>query len=135
VESAGNQNRKDGNIRKPSKSFRDLIVWQKAHEFVLQVYRMTKQFPKEEIYGLASQFRRAAVSIASNIAEGYRKSGVADKLRYMNIAQGSADECAYFLILTDDLGYADVDSEQDLLDEVCRLLTGYMAGIKNRNMY
>ncbi|MFA5805116.1 MAG: four helix bundle protein [Melioribacteraceae bacterium] len=55
-----------------SKSFKDLIVWQKAHQFVLSIYRITKLFPKEELYGLSNQFRRAAVSIAANIAEGFR---------------------------------------------------------------
>ncbi|RYF85499.1 MAG: four helix bundle protein, partial [Chitinophagaceae bacterium] len=63
-----------------STSFEDLIVWQKAHAFVLHVYKVTEDFPKYEIYGLTSQFRRAAVSIAANIAEGYRKKSVKDKL-------------------------------------------------------
>jgi four helix bundle protein len=65
-----------------TKSFRGLMVWQEAHKFVLQVYVQTKQFPKEELFGLTSQFRRAAVSIAANIAEGYPKRGKSDKLRF-----------------------------------------------------
>jgi four helix bundle protein len=65
-----------------SKTFEDLIAWQKAHEFTLAVYRITKTFPKEELFGITSQFRRAAVSIAANIAEGYKKLGKADKLRF-----------------------------------------------------
>lgn len=60
-------------MRKPAKTFQDLIVWQKAHSFVLEVYDYTKSFPKSELYGLTSQFRRAAVSIAANIAEGFKK--------------------------------------------------------------
>lgn len=75
--------------RSPAQKFEDLIVWQKAHQFVLDVYQLTKSFPREELYGLSSQFRRAAVSIAANIAEGFKKRGRADKVRFMNIAQGS----------------------------------------------
>jgi four helix bundle protein len=70
-------------------SFKDLIVWQKAHLFVLTVYKASDEFPKTEMYGLTSQFRRASVSIAANIAEGYKKKGIKDKLRFYNIAQGS----------------------------------------------
>jgi four helix bundle protein len=67
-----------------AKVFTDLIVWQRAHEFVLGVYTYTEHFPKTEIYGLTSQFRRAAVSIAANIAEGFRKRGKADKACFYN---------------------------------------------------
>lgn len=88
-----------------AKSFKDLIVWQKAHEFVLGVYKLTDTFPKSEIYCLTSQFRRAAISIAANIAEGFKKFGKQDKIRFLNIAQGSAEECKYYLILAKDLGY------------------------------
>ncbi|QOI96954.1 MAG: four helix bundle protein [Flammeovirgaceae bacterium] len=91
-----------------TKSFEELIVWQKAHQFVLSVYEVTKFFPKEEQFGLSSQFRRASVSIASNIAEGYSKRGIKDKLRFFNISQGSASECRYYLRLTKDLKFADV---------------------------
>jgi four helix bundle protein len=73
------------------KTFTDLIVWQKAHEFVLDIYKYTESFPKAEIYGLTSQFRRAAISIAANIAEGFGKRGKADKARFYNIAQGSLE--------------------------------------------
>ena len=73
-------------------SFENIIAWQKAHQFVLRVYLITKQFPKDELFGLTSQFRRAAVSIEANIAEGYKKLGKADKLRFLNIAQGSLEE-------------------------------------------
>jgi four helix bundle protein len=86
-----------------SKTFEDLDMWKKAHEFVLKVYKVTENFPKTEIYGLTSQFRRASVSIAANIAEGYKKKGKADKLRFYNIAQGSLEECRYFIILSKDL--------------------------------
>ena len=80
---------------KPARTFKDLLVWQKAHKFVLESYAYSKGFPKEEIYGLTSQYRRASVSIAANIAEGFKKRGQKDKARFMNIAQGSLEECRY----------------------------------------
>ena len=79
------------NPRPAARTFQDLLVWQKAHKFVLGVYGYTSGFPKSETYGLASQFRRAAVSVPANIAEGFRKSGRQDKIRFMNIAQGSPE--------------------------------------------
>src|SRR6185295_12443952 len=91
--------------RLPAQNFQDLVVWQKAHQFVLSVYRLSKLFPREELYGLTSQFRRAAISVPANIAEGFKKRGRADKVRFMNIAEGSLEECRYYLILTEDLGY------------------------------
>lgn len=91
--------------REPARSFKDLVVWQKAHQFVPSVYKSSYDFPKEELYGLTSQLRRAAVSIAANIAEGFKKRSVADKLRFFNIAQGSLEECRYYLILVQDLQY------------------------------
>ena len=101
------------------------MVWQKAHQFVLAVYRLTQSFPQSEIYGLSSQFRRAAVSIAANIAEGFRKRGNADKLRFLNIAQWSLEESRYYLILTRDLDYGDVAELRSLLSEVSKLLEAY----------
>lgn len=108
-----------------AKSFTDLIVWQKAHQFVLSVYKETKKFPKEEIYGLTSQFRRAAVSIAANIAEGFKKRGKKDKLNYLNISHGSLEECRYYIILSKDLGYTSDDSATSVLEETSKLLTAY----------
>ena len=89
----------------PSKSFTDLIVWQKAHEFVLEVYKVTRDYPMVERFALCSQFQRAAVSIPANIAEGYKKLSKADKLRFLNISQGSLEECRYYIILSRDLSY------------------------------
>ena len=114
-------------------SFEELIIWQKAHQFVLNTYKVTKLFPKEELFGLSSQFRRAAVSIAANIAEGYRKKGLKDKLRFYNISEGSADECRYFIILSKDLLYIDQQEFEQLLSDiesVSRLLNAYCKGIK-----
>ena len=109
----------------PAKTFEDLIVWQKAHQFVLGVYKYTSGFPREEVYSLTSQFRRAAVSIAANISEGFRKKGVKDKARFFNIAQGSLSECMYFLILSKDLKYGDNTELKLLLQEVGRMLDSY----------
>lgn len=115
--------------RAPAKTFQDLIVWQKAHQFVLAVYRFTENFPKSEMYGLTSQLRRAAVSIAANIAEGFKKRGKADKARFMNISQGSVEECRYYFILAKDLGYGDSQPLQIQLEEVSKLLQVYVETI------
>jgi len=112
-----------------SKRFTDLIVWQKAHQFVLSVYKMTKSFPREELFGLTSQLRRAAVSVPANIAEGYRKRGKLDKARFFNISEGSIEECYYYLILADDLCYADTKKLKELLNEVGKLLNSYSSAI------
>jgi len=78
-----------------SKSFEDVEVWQKAHFWVLAIYRFTEKFPKYELFGLTAQLRRAAVSIPANFAEGFKKKGKADKACFYNIAQGSIEECRY----------------------------------------
>ena len=113
------------NQRPTAKNFRDLSVWRKAHEFVLETYRLTSTFPKSEIYGLTPQLRRAAVSIPANIAEGFTRRGKMDKVRFMNIAQGSLEESRYYLILAGDLGYADTGQLVKLLEEVARPLNVY----------
>ena len=118
-------------MREPAKTFQDLIVWQKAHQFVLSVYSFTSDFPKTEMYGLISQFRRAAISIPANIAEGFLKKGLADKVRFMNTAQGSLEECRYYLILSRDLGYGDTKELTLQIEEVSRLLTSYANSILN----
>jgi four helix bundle protein len=100
-----------------TKTFESLIMWQEAHKITLFVYKLTKLFPKEELFGLTSQFRRAVVSISANIAEGYKKRGPADKLRFMNISQGSLEECRYYAILSKDLGYIS-ELEKSELEEV-----------------
>ena len=115
--------------RAPARTFRDLVVWRKAHEFVLAVYRYTAGFPKQETYGLSIQMRRAAVSIAGNVAEGFRKRGRADKVRFMNTAEGSIEESRYYLILAEDLGYGKTEHLMHLLEEVSRLLNAYSKAI------
>lgn len=116
-----------------AKSFRDLVVWRKAHQFVLAVYRLTGRFPSHEMYGLSAQLRRAAVSIPANIAEGFTRRSKADKLRFMNVAQGSIEESRYYLMLADELGYGSTTELISLLEEVSRLLNGYSKGILNAN--
>jgi four helix bundle protein len=95
---------------------------QKAHQSVLGAYDLIAAFPKQETYGLSLQMRRAAVSIPANIAEGFRRRGKADKARFMNMAEGSIEECRYYLILAKDLGYADTQGLTASLEEVSRLL-------------
>lgn len=88
-----------------SRNFTDLIVWQKAHQLVPEVYKITKGFPGDENYGITSQFRRAAVSIPANIAEGFRRRGRNDKVRFLNVSEGSLEECKYYFIFAKDLEY------------------------------
>jgi four helix bundle protein len=120
-------------MKAPARSFRDLIVWQKAHDLVLAVYQLTKAFPAEERFGLTSQIRRAAVSVPANIAEGFRKRGQHDKARFLNIAQGSLEETHYYLILSQDLHYADCNALALLSEEVSKLLNAYSRAILNSN--
>ncbi|NES93292.1 MULTISPECIES: four helix bundle protein [unclassified Okeania] len=116
--------------REPAKNFRDLIVWQKAHQLVLDVYGFSSNFPKTETYGLTSQLRRASVSVPANIVEGFRKKGLADKIRFLNIAQGSLEESRYYLILANDLGYGDTSKLLLDLEEVSKLLDSYINAIE-----
>jgi four helix bundle protein len=96
---------------------------------VLLVYKTTEGFPKQELFGLTSQFRRAAVSIAANIAEGYKKKDYKNKLNYFNIAHSSLEECRYYIILAKDLNYYRDQELSLLIDEVGRLLTAYTKAI------
>ncbi|MBO9561812.1 MAG: four helix bundle protein [Niastella sp.] len=113
----------------PAKCFEDLIVWQKAHQFTIGIYNYTRSFPREEVYGLTSQFRRSTVSIAANIAEGFKKRGIKDKAKFLNISQGSLEECRYYLILARDLGYGENQQLKNLLEEVSRMLESYYSAI------
>lgn len=117
-----------------TQKFEELIVWQRAHQFVLLVYRNSAGFPKDELYGLTSQFRRAAISIAANIAEGYVKRTKPEKIRFLNISQGSVEECRYYIILSRDLKYTTDDALGSLLEEVSKLLNSYTRAIKISNI-
>lgn len=112
-----------------STCFEDLIVWQKMHSIILDIYRLTKSFPKSELFGITSQIRRSSVSVAANIVEGYTKKSKADKLRFFNIAQGSLEETNYFLILIKDLEFAETSDLRKRIDEVGRMLKGYIRAI------
>jgi four helix bundle protein len=116
--------------RMPARRFEDLVVWQKAHQFVLNVYRFSRSFPKVELYGLTSQLRRAAISVPANVAEGFSKRGPNDKVRFLNIAQGSLEEARYYLILARDPGFGDPKEMMPLAEEAGRLLQAYSRSIR-----
>jgi len=115
--------------------FKDLKVWQKAHQVVLEIYKITKDYPGEEKFGLVVQMRRAAVSVPANIAEGFRKRGKKDKANFYNIAQGSLDELYYYMILSKDLEYLPLglpDCYSRLtgkIEEIARMLTGLIKAV------
>ena len=115
------------------RNFQELEVWQRAHQLVLTVYRVTKPFPAEEKYGLVSQMRRAAVSIPANIAEGFKRRGHTEKMRFYNISETSLEELKYYFILSKDLEYI-ANTEQLIADAeiVSRLLYRLIESIKNR---
>lgn len=116
--------------------FQRVIAWRKAHEFVLLVYQMSKHFPEDERFGLTSQLRRAAVSIEANIAEGYKKTSKADKLRFFNIAQGSLEECRDYHILAKDLNYINEEEYEQMKNSILmtsRFLNAYCNGVINNN--
>jgi len=111
------------------KHFTDLIVWQKSHQLVLDIYKLTNSFPNEEKFGLISQIRRAAYSVPANIAEGFKRQDARDKIRFYNIAQGSLSEVSYFLILSADLNYTKANFH-DSVKEIEKLLSGLIRSIK-----
>jgi len=116
-----------------SKTFREVVAWQKAHAFVLAFYATKKMFPDDEKFALVPQFQRAAISIAANIAEGYKKVSRADKLRFFNIAQGSLEECRYYIILSHDVGYYPQDVANDMwakIEEASTVLNAYCVAVK-----
>jgi four helix bundle protein len=117
-------------MRRAARCFQDVEVWRKAHDWVLSAYRFSDRFPKHELFGLTSQLQRAAVSIPANIAEGFRKQGRLDKIRFYNSAQGSLSECQYYLILAKDLGYGEDATLLDRLIEVDVMLDAYIRGIR-----
>ena len=117
-------------MEKKSKCFEDLIVWQKAHKFVLNIYKETANLPKSEIFGITSQIRRSSVSIAANIVEGFKKKTYLDKAKYYNIAQGSLEETKYYLILIKDLNYFDSDYLIEDIDEISRILESYIKSVR-----
>ncbi len=115
------------------KGYRRLIVWQKADKLALQVYLDSRTFPREELFGLVSQMRRAAVSTPANIVEGYSRSGKREKIQFYNIAKGSLTELEYYVDLALNLGYLNKEQYESLIgtrDEVGRLLNGLIKSTK-----
>jgi four helix bundle protein len=113
--------------------FRQLEAWQEAHKLVLVVYQVTKGFPGDERFGLISQMRRAVVSVPANIAEGFKRRGIRDKIRFYNVAEGSPEELKYFFILSEDLGYISSNGELMAQSEtVGRLLNGLISSTERR---
>ena len=117
------------------KTHKDLTVWQKAMELVMEVYNATKMFPREEIFGLTSQKRRAVVSIPSNIAEGYGRLHQRETENFLSIALGSACELETQLILSKDLGYISLDEVEQLTIEVQNIIKMLAALIKSLGKY
>ncbi|MDP3732231.1 MAG: four helix bundle protein [Candidatus Omnitrophota bacterium] len=114
------------------RSFEDLIVWQKSHRLVLEIYKMTKDFPQDEKFGLVSQMRRAAVSVAANIAEGFKRRGTKDKINFYNTSQSSLTELQNYLILVRDLKYISsivLDKISITVDEIGKMLNGLIYSI------
>lgn len=117
------------------KDFRKLEVWQRSHQLTLAVYRLTATFPREEVYGLTSQLRRASASVPANLAEGCGRSGDTELARFATIAMGSASELEYHLLLAHDLGYYPDDIYQQLALEttgVKRMLAGFIKQLKGQ---
>lgn len=117
-------------------SFENIIAWQKAHQFTLNVYRQTRLFPKEETFCLTSQFRRAAVSIEANIAEGSKRISRKAKLSFFNISQGSLEECRNYLILAKDLGYLEENDILSLFSDLeltSKFLNAYSKAVANNS--
>ena len=111
------------------KDFRELKVWEKAHKLALEVYKVTAGFPRDELYGLTSQIRRASTSIPANIAEGCGRSGDAELARFFRIAMGSASELEYHLLLACDLNFlnrSDYDPLGSDVTEVKRMLASFI---------
>jgi four helix bundle protein len=100
------------------RDFRNLAVWQRAHQLTIAIYTATKEFPREELYGLTSQIRRASSSIPANIAEGCGRSGQAEFARFLTIAMGSASELEYHLLLAHDLNYISLAFYNELVNEL-----------------
>jgi len=116
--------------RNKATSFQDLEVWKKSHQLVLDTYKLTKNFPPEEKFGLVSQMRRAAISIPANLAEGFKKRSLKDKSNFYNIAQGSLEEVRYYVVLSKDLNY--LNETRGLLDsttEIGRMLNGLISSL------
>ena len=109
--------------------YKNLNVWNKGHDLVLEIYRATKVFPRDELFGLISQMRRCAVSIVANIVEGYGRRTTKDKLQFYYISRGSLNELEYYIDLSTELGYMSSDKGLKLREAravVGKLLSGFV---------
>ncbi len=116
------------------KTFTDLHTWQEAHKLVVLVYKITKRFPKDEIFGLISQMRRAVISVTSNIAEGFGRQGYKEKIQFYYLAQGSLTELKNQILAARDIGYLDTEDFTVLMshaDIALRLLQGLITKSKS----
>jgi four helix bundle protein len=113
------------------KDFRTLTVWQKSHNLAVMIYQNTKTFPKEELYGISSQLRRAIVSIPTNIAEGCGRGSDKDFAKFAQIAVGSASESEYLILLSNELNYIEKDVSEQLIEKVCEIKRMLTSLIKN----
>jgi four helix bundle protein len=111
--------------------FTELRVWQRSHQLVLAVYRVSKSFPADERYGLLSQLRRAVLSVPTNIAEGSKRQGRSDYARFLNISEGSLAETEYLLMVGRDLGYVKPEQAGPLLEEV-RVIAGMLHSLRSK---
>ena len=118
------------------RNFRRLLVWERSHELTLKIYGLTSLFPREEIYGLTSQIRRACASIPTNIAEGCGRETPADFARFLQIAVGSASETEYLILLAHDLKYLNATQYAELIDTIVsvkKMLTGLLKNTRTRS--
>jgi four helix bundle protein len=116
------------------KNYRDLDVWQLAMDLVVECYKLTKMFPKSELFVLASQLQRAAVSVPANIAEGQARQHVKEFIQHLSIAQGSLAEAETHIQIAERLHYIDSDKVQEILtksDQVARMITGLKKSLQN----
>jgi len=117
-----------------SKTFKDLIIWQKAHKMVLEIYKITKNFPKDEMFILVSQIRRAAISVSANIVEGFRRKTLKDSINFYYVANASLEELKYHILLARDLRYIDEHKYQQLevlMNEVSMVLNSWIKSQQN----
>jgi len=117
------------------RNYRELQVWTKAHNLTLELYRVSQRFPREEMYGITSQLRRAAVSIGANLAEGCGRRTSSELARFVRIATGSASELDYHILLSRDLGFMAADefaTASSALTEVRKMLTSFLNSVEEQ---
>jgi four helix bundle protein len=117
------------------KNYQELLVWQKAHSLVLDIYKISSRFPQEEQFGIVQQIRRAAYSVPANIAEGFERSYTKEFIRFITVAKGSLSETKYFLILSRDLGYIEQEVYFELekdFDEIGKMLNGLINSLRKK---